>query len=172
MRPEESLAALEVIETASREALVEMRRAVGLLRADQEPATPSSSDEDLRTLVRRAELAGVGVKMTLGGGTAPPDGVRLVVYRIVQEALTNVVRHAKASECIVEVEAGSEYVTVQVVDDGSAAVPPDGTGHGLRGMRERVAAYGGSLQAGPRASGGFGVAARIPYRASGQEGRL
>ena len=172
VRPEESMAALEVIETASREALVEMRRAVGLLRADQDAATPSSSDEDLRTLAHRTEQAGVRVKMTLVGEPAPPAGVRLVVYRVVQEALTNVVRHAKATECTVNVEAGSESVTVRVIDDGTVAVPPNGTGHGLRGMRERVASYGGSLRAGPRATGGFGVAAHIPYRPSGQDGQL
>jgi signal transduction histidine kinase len=172
VRPEESMAALEVIETASREALVEMRRAVGLLRAEQDAATPSGSDEDLRTLAHRAEHAGVRVTMTLAGESASPAGVRLVVYRIVQEALTNVVRHAKATGCTVSVEASSESVTVQVVDDGTAAVPQGGTGHGLLGMRERVATYGGSLHAGPRAGGGFMVAAHVPYRPSGQDVQL
>ncbi|MEU4220197.1 sensor histidine kinase [Actinoplanes sp. NPDC026623] len=170
VRPEESLRALEVIETAGREALVEMRRAVGLLRAEHEPATPSGSDDDLRTLAHRAEEAGVRVQMTLGGEVTPPDGVRLVVYRVVQEALTNVVRHARAAGCAVSVEAGAESVTVRVVDDGAATVPGE-DGHGLRGMRERVAAYGGSLRAGPRTGAGFAVTARIPYRRTGREAR-
>jgi signal transduction histidine kinase len=171
VRPEESMTTLEVIETASREALVEMRRAVGLLRADQDPATPSGGDEDLRRLAYRAEQAGIRVTMTLAGETTPPPGVRLVVYRIVQEALTNVVRHAQATGCTVSVEAGTESVTVRVVDNGVAAVATGGTGHGLRGMRERVTVYGGSLQAGPHAGAGFAVTARIPYRTPGQGGQ-
>lgn len=170
VRPEESQKALEVIETASREALVEMRRAVGLLRAEHDPATPSGSDDDLRTLADRAEEAGVRVELTLSGEATPPAGVRLVVYRIVQEALTNVVRHAKAAGCEVCVESGAEAVTVRVVDDG-AEVAPGEDGHGLRGMRERVAAYGGSLLAGPQPGAGFAVTARIPYRAPGRDGR-
>jgi len=170
VRPEESVTALEVIETASREALVEMRRAVGLLRADQDPAMPSGSDEDLRTLAERAQQTGIQVELTLVGETTPPAGARLVVYRIVQEALTNVIRHAKATRCTVSVEASKEAVIVQVVDDGTATVAaPDGTGYGLRGMRERITAYGGSLQAGPRPAGGFALAARMPYRQSGED---
>ncbi|WP_433789188.1 sensor histidine kinase [Actinoplanes sp. CA-252034] len=164
VRPEEGLAALEVIETAGREALVEMRRAVGLLRADEGPATPSGGDQDLRALVGRAEEAGVRVRTTFVDVTTPPAAVRLVVYRVVQEALTNVVRHAHATGCTVEVEAGPASVTVRVVDDG-AAVASAGAGNGLRGMRERVAAYGGSLRAGPHEDGGFAVTAHIPYPA-------
>jgi signal transduction histidine kinase len=171
VRPGESMMALEVIETTSREALIEMRRAVGLLRADQDPTTPADGDQDLQTLARRTEQAGVQVETTFAGETTPPTAVRLVVYRIVQEALTNVVRHAHASRCTVNVEAGPESVTVRVVDDGTATVASGGAGHGLRGMRERVAVYGGSLQTGPHADGGFAVTARIPYRAPGQGGR-
>ena len=170
-RPEESMTALEVIETASREALVEMRRAVGLLRADQDPATPSDGDQDLQTLARRTEQAGVQVETTFAGETTPPTGVRLVVYRIVQEALTNVVRHAQATRCTVNVEAGAASVTVRVVDNGTATMTSGDAGHGLRGMLERVTAYGGSLQAGPQADGGFAVTVRIPYRTPGQGGR-
>ncbi|MFG2042271.1 sensor histidine kinase [Dactylosporangium sp. NPDC048998] len=171
VRPEESMTALEVIETASREALVEMRRAVGLLRADLDPAMPSGSDEDLRALADRAEQTGIQVELNLVAAAAPPAGVRLVVYRVVQEALTNVIRHAKATGCTVSVEAGADSVTVRVVDNGTAAVAPGGTGHGLRGMRERVAAYGGNVQAGPHPTGGFALSACIPYRPSGQDGQ-
>ncbi|BBH69852.1 two-component sensor histidine kinase [Actinoplanes sp. OR16] len=171
VRPEESMAALEVIETASREALIEMRRAIGLLRADQGPATPADGDQDLRTLARRAEQAGVQVETTFGGETTPPAAVHLVVYRIVQEALTNVVRHAQATRCTVDVETDRESVTVRVVDNGTATVTSEGGGHGLRGMRERVTAYGGSLQAGPCADGGFAVTARVPYHPAGRGGR-
>jgi signal transduction histidine kinase len=171
VRPDESLTALEVIETASREALIEMRRAVGLLRADQDPTTPRDGDQELQALARRTEQAGVQVETTLAGQTTLPTAVRLVVYRIVQEALTNVVRHAQATRCTVDVEAGTESVTVHVVDNGTATVASAGAGHGLRGMRERVAAHGGSLQAGPHADGGFAVTASIPYRTPGQGGR-
>jgi signal transduction histidine kinase len=170
VRPEESLTALEVIETAGREALIEMRRAVGLLRADQDPATPRDGDQDLQTLARRTEQAGVQIETTLASETTLPTAVRLVVYRIVQEALTNVVRHAQATRCTVNVEAGTESVTVRVVDNGTATVA-SGAGHGLRGMHERVAAHGGSLHAGPHADGGFAVTACIPYRTPGQGGR-
>ncbi|WP_229074793.1 sensor histidine kinase [Actinoplanes sp. DH11] len=162
VRPEESLAALEVIETAGREALVEMRRAVGLLRDGRDAGT--APDGDLRALAGRAEQAGVRVTMTLDGVPGLPDGIRLVVYRTVQEALTNIVRHAHATACTVDVRAGADAVTVRVTDDGTAAVPGHGHGHGLRGMRERIIAYGGSLRTGPHGGGGFAVDARIPYR--------
>lgn len=165
VRPDETLTAMEVIETASREALVEMRRAVGLLRADEDGYTPSGSGHDLRALAERAELAGVQVQLTLAGETTPPVQVRLVVYRIVQEALTNVIRHAKATRCTVDVQADAESVTVRIVDNGiNTSAAYGGPGHGLHGMRERVSAYGGNLEAGPRTPGGFVVAARVPYR--------
>jgi signal transduction histidine kinase len=172
VRPDESATALEVIEIASREALVEMRRAVGLLRADHDPAVPSGSSEDLRALADRAEQAGIQVELRLVGETTPPAGVRLVVYRIVQEALTNVIRHARATRCTVSVETGADSVTVRVDDNGTATVAaPGGTGYGLRGMRERVAAYSGSLQAGPHEAGGFTVTARMPFQPSNQDGQ-
>ncbi|BEL05524.1 sensor histidine kinase [Actinoplanes sichuanensis] len=204
VRPEEGSAALEVIETASREALVEIRRAVGVLRVDHDEA-----DQDLRTLTRRTEQAGVRVDAQISGETTTPPAVRLTVYRIVQEALTNVVRHSQATRCSVDVQAVPGSVTVRVVDNGVASVrvtdhgisrvrvvddgvapvrvtdhgttrvpvADSGTamvttedgGHGLRGMRERVTAYGGTLQAGPRESGGFAVTAHIPYGTAEQE---
>ncbi|AEV85135.1 histidine kinase [Actinoplanes sp. SE50] len=139
-RPEESAAALEVIETAGREALLQMRRTLGLLR--DEPA-------DLHALGDRD-----GVTMSVAGEASLPPGVRAVVYRIVQESLTNVTRHAPGAACTVDVDAGPRAVTVRVADDG---------GFGLRGMRERVTAYGGTLAAGPQPDGGFAVTAHIPY---------
>jgi signal transduction histidine kinase len=157
-RPEESVTALEVIETVGREALVEMRRAVGLLRADP-PEDPAG---DVRALADRAERAGIRVELTLADEATLPAGLRLVVYRVVQEALTNVIRHANATRCTVGVEVGPAAVTVDVTDDGTAPDPTGTTGYGLRGMRERVTAYGGSLHAGPRPSGGFAVAVRLP----------
>ncbi|MCU7726146.1 sensor histidine kinase [Actinoplanes sp. KI2] len=170
VRPEESATALAVIETAGRDALVEMRRALGLLRADDDPATPTGSEGDLRALAEHAEQVGVRVELALVDHAALPDGVRLAVYRIVQEALTNVIRHARAGRCTVTIEAGPEAVTVEIRDDGTAATAgPGETGYGLRGMRERVIAYGGSLRAGPATAGGFAVDARVPYRPPGAE---
>ncbi|WP_343973322.1 ATP-binding protein, partial [Streptosporangium amethystogenes] len=88
----------------------------------------------------------------------------LAVYRIVQEALTNVVRHAAPARCRVSVEASAGEVRVEVADDGPGErMLPGGRGHGLVGMRERVAVYGGSLTAGRRPEGGFGISARMPY---------
>jgi signal transduction histidine kinase len=170
VRPEESVAALEVIEAVGREALMEMRRAVGLLRAhrdpDCDPDLPPGFTDDVRALADRAEQAGIQVELTSVGEATLPAGIRIVVYRVVQEALTNVIRHAKATRCTVSVEVGADAVTVDVTDDGTATgttgATPGATGYGLRGMRERVTAYGGSLQAGPRPSGGFAVAVRLP----------
>jgi signal transduction histidine kinase len=156
VRPEESGTALEIIETASREALVEMRRTVGLLRSDD--------DHDLRALTGRAAQAGIRVETKIQGEDQLPAGVRLSVFRIVQESLTNVIRHAQATHCTVEVDASADSVTVRIVDDGSGTPASGEAGHGLRGMRERAAGHGGSLRAGPRDGGGFAVTATIPYR--------
>ncbi|HEY3506337.1 MAG TPA: sensor histidine kinase [Actinocatenispora sp.] len=172
VRPEESQNALAVIETASRDALVELRRALGLLRDGTDRLAPTGSADDLRELVRRAEQAGVDVTASLHRPELPPDGVRLAVYRIVQEALTNVVRHAGPTRCRLTVDADAAAVTVEVSDDGpvgTVAASP-GSGHGLRGMRERVTAYGGTLDT-TRRDGGFRVAARIPYAATGAGGQ-
>jgi signal transduction histidine kinase len=154
VRPEESAAALEVIETTGREALAEMRRAVGLLR--------NGPESDFRALAGPAADAGVDVTMTLDGVEALPGGVRRDTYRIVQEALTNMARHARATTGTVRVAAVAGQVTVEVADDGrGGAAGPDG--HGLRGMRERAAVRGGSVTAGPRPGGGFTVTAVLPY---------
>ncbi|GAA3040673.1 sensor histidine kinase [Streptosporangium longisporum] len=169
-RPEEAADALRVIETTSRSALTEMRRLLGVLRSDLDAAPdllPSPGLADLTALAGRAETAGVRVELEVRA-RGLPEGVELSVYRIVQEALTNVVRHAAPARCRVSVttsrgEAGDE-VAIEVVDDGPGGpVPPAGPGHGLIGMRERVAVYGGSFTAGRRPRGGFGVLARIPY---------
>ena len=166
VRPEESVAALEVIEAVGREALIEMRRAVGLLREDRDPDLPPGCADDVRALADRAEQAGIQVELTSVGEATLPAGIRLVVYRVVQEALTNVIRHANATRCTVSVEVVADAVTVEVTDDGTpigtTGATPGATGYGLRGMRERVTAYGGSLQALPRPSGGFAVAVRLP----------
>ncbi|WP_203963549.1 sensor histidine kinase [Actinocatenispora thailandica] len=175
IRPQESQDALAVIETTSREALTELRRVLGLLRAGADTMAPAGTEDDLRDLAERARQAGVEIAVVLRRPDLPPDGVRRTVYRIVQEALTNVVRHAGPTRCRLVVAAEPAGVTVEVCDEGPAGAPPaaavPGAGHGLRGMRERVAAYHGSLVTEARAGGGFRVAARLPYPAVGEDGR-
>ncbi|HSS10493.1 MAG TPA: ATP-binding protein, partial [Acidimicrobiales bacterium] len=124
--------------------------------------------EQLDRLAERLRRAGLPIEMTTNGDmTAVPDGIAVSVYRIVQEALTNVLNHAGRVATTVRVGCTPDEIQLDVRNDRSAAHSPpipDGGGHGLIGMRERVAAYGGSLQAGALASGGFEVTARIPLR--------
>ena len=175
VRPEEAYDALRVIETTSRTALVEMRQLVGVLRSDPDVGgtaaelTPAPGLAGLAVLADRAALAGVHVGLDVRGIDDLPGGVALSVYRIVQEALTNVVRHAAPARCTVTVAGAGigtgREVRVQVSDDGPGArVLPAGaqepSGHGLIGMRERVAGYGGTFTAGTLPGGGFGVSAR------------
>lgn len=137
--------------------------AVGVYLADTEPAPGLSG---LPELARRAAMAGVSVDLSVPD-TEVPEGVGLSVYRIVQEALTNVIRHAAPATCRVTVTVIAGTVRVEVADDGpgvrTLSPGPDDGGHGLVGMRERVAAYGGVFTAGPRPAGGFGVVATLPY---------
>jgi signal transduction histidine kinase len=144
---------------------------LGALRADPGsepvpvPAAPAPGTADLTALAERAEQAGVTVAMQLRGVERLPEGVALSVYRIVQEALTNVVRHAAPAACTVSVVGDGGDVRVEVTDDGpgTRVLPAAGrTGHGLIGMRERTLMYGGEFHAGPRSVGGFAVSARIP----------
>jgi signal transduction histidine kinase len=126
---------------------------------------------DLEGLLGEVAKAGLAVRLRVEGTPSPlPAGVDLSAYRIVQEALTNVVKHVGPAQAQVTIGYRDRDVTVEVTDDGRGAAAPagdgrGGTGHGLVGMRERVAAFGGDLEAGPRAGGGFRVAARLPLAA-------
>jgi signal transduction histidine kinase len=169
-RPEEARDALRVIEATSRSALAEMRRLLGVLRPDHDTASlaPASGTGDLRELADRAAMAGVQVSLDVRGLERVPEGVGLSVYRIVQEALTNVVRHAAPARCLVAVVADGHAVAIEVTDDGPGrrvlpAGDGPGRGHGLMGMRERAATSGGAFTAGPRPEGGFRVWASLPY---------
>lgn len=162
--PRAATGALETIAATGREALTEMRRMLGLLRSGDSPAGPQPGLADLPALVEEACLAGTPVSADLPGrDVTVPDGAALTAYRIVQEALSNVRKHAgPGATATVRVGVG-DAVTVEVCDDGrGAAAPPDGHGLGLVGMAERVAAHDGVLQTGPRLGGGFRVFARIP----------
>lgn len=160
--PEHAYEALGVISETSRAALNEMRGLLGVLRSDADLA-PSPGLDGLAELADRASLAGVRVSLEVRGDSAVPEGVGLSAYRIVQEALTNVVKHAAPAACTVLVEVTPELVRVDVADDGPG-VKELGVGHGLIGMRERVAVYDGTFSAGPGAGGGFRVVAELPFR--------
>jgi signal transduction histidine kinase len=171
-RPEAVHEALRVIEATGRDALSEMRHLLGVLRSDTDSATeglaPTPGVASLPELTERAAMAGVRVSMDVRGVDHLPHGVELSVYRIVQEALTNVVKHAAPARCQVIVEADGREVRIEVTDDGPGhRVLPRGAepGHGLAGMQERVATYGGTLTVGPRPEGGFAVLASLPYQA-------
>ncbi|MEU9714958.1 sensor histidine kinase [Streptomyces sp. NPDC047976] len=174
-QPAQAREALRTIEATSRETLSGLRRTlVSLRRADRDgaapepsPLAPSPGLADLPRLAAATMDAGVRVDVRHDGEPRPlPADIDLCAYRIVQEALTNVVRHAGTGACRVAVEYGDEELYVEVVDDGRGAAG-DGPGHGfgIIGMRERVGLLRGRFSAGPRPGGGFRVAARLPLPA-------
>ncbi|MGZ4672677.1 MAG: sensor histidine kinase [Ilumatobacteraceae bacterium] len=166
--------ALSNVETASRGALVEMRRMLGVLRDnDDAPGsrTPAPSLSNLGQLIARVRDAGLGVSTSIDPDIPElPASVDLAVYRIVQESLTNVMKHG-GPVAFVSVTCSATELCIEVTDDGRvggpAPTPGDTPGHGLIGMRERVALYNGEFSAGPRPGGGFRVAARLPLGAAG-----
>jgi signal transduction histidine kinase len=170
MRPdqEKERAALETVEAAGREALAEMRRMVGVLRSGDAPpdlAPPPTLDQ-LDRLVDNFRRAGLEVSAaTTGEVAALPPGLDLTAYRLVQEALTNTLKHARASRAVVQIGYGEDCLLISVRDDGDG---PDGSppGTGLLGMRERVAVYGGTLTTGAADGGGFELRAELPLAAS------
>jgi signal transduction histidine kinase len=167
LRPEQEREreALLVVERTGREALAEMRRMVGVLRRPEEaPAlAPQPSLEHVERLVEQAREAGLTVELRVEGDRQPlPAGVDLTAYRLVQEGLTNALKHARAERAQVVVRYGDGDLEVTVSDDGRGTGSGDGGGHGLVGMRERVAVYGGELEAGPQAEGGYRLRAKLP----------
>jgi signal transduction histidine kinase len=167
LRPhqEKEREALLVVEQTGREALAEMRRMVGVLRRPEEsPAlAPQPSLEQIERLVENTREAGLPVDLRIEGEPVPlPAGVDLTAYRLVQEGLTNTLKHAHAQRAEVVVRYGDGLVELTVSDDGQGGGDGGGSGHGLVGMRERVSVYGGELEAGPRAEGGFRLRARLP----------
>ncbi len=157
--------ALLVVEQSGREALAEMRRMVGVLRHPEEaPAlAPQPSLEYLDKLVEHARETGLPVELRIEGAPVQlPAGIDLTAYRLVQEGLTNALKHARAQRAEVVVRYGDGRVDVTVSDDGSGDGSGDKGGHGLVGMRERVSVYGGKLEAGPRPGGGYRLHASLP----------
>jgi signal transduction histidine kinase len=158
--------ALSAIEETGRQAVDEMRRLIGIVRSDDGLAlSPQPTLRDLDQLVAKVREAGLPVELHVEGAPVPlPSGVDLSAYRIVQEALTNTLKHAGPARATVTVRYETAAVEVEVRDDGSSV--GDGVGNGLIGMRERVALWGGELEAGRGREGGFAVRARLPLGAT------
>jgi signal transduction histidine kinase len=182
-QPEEARKALAAVETTSRQALVEMRRLLGVLREEAEPRgslAPAPGLAEVEALAAEVARAGVRVEVRIEGTPAAlPAGLDLSAYRIVQEALTNVVKHARPAGATVRVAYEPGQVVIEVTDNGkglesafgrqpsdsdrqSRSADPQIRGSGIPGMRERAALYGGTLEAGPLPGGGFRVAATLP----------
>ncbi|KUM84516.1 MULTISPECIES: sensor histidine kinase [Streptomyces] len=173
--PERSKEALLAVEAGGRAAMAELRHVMGLLAASDtgRPDSPTDGLEpqpglgQLTALIDRVRAAGtpVGVAVSLPPDPLPP-GVDLTAYRVVQEALTNTLKHAPGAEAVVTVGWSGDRLEIEVMDTGAVrdGAPPDGNGRGLIGLRERLAVYGGRLTAGPTLTGGFRIRAEMPWR--------
>jgi signal transduction histidine kinase len=168
-QPERAREPLLNIQETGRGAIVELKRLLGLLREpdDELALAPAPSLEHLSTLLAQVRQAGLPVSLEVAGAVRPlPPGVDLSAYRIVQESLTNALKHAGPSRARVEIAYGDQSISVAVLDDGPgpglAAHGVPGGGHGLVGVRERVAVHNGQLSAGPRPEGGYAVRATLP----------
>ncbi len=170
--PEAASAALRAVEETARVTISELRGLLGVLRADDKAAEPVDAHPGLGQLVDLVESArrtGLAVDFGVFGEQRPvPDGVALSAYRVVQEALTNVVKHARARRVDVRVRYLADSLEVEVSDDGTGGRSP-GVGFGLVGMRERVAVHGGELVAGPKDGPGYRVRATLPTRSADRE---
>lgn len=170
--PEDARSAFDAIERMGAGALTEMRSLLGVLRTDHEraPLTPPPSLGRLEHLVEQLRSSGRRIELVVDGSPATlPPGLDSAAYRVVQEALTNVVKHAEKAPAIVRIRYRADELELQVLDEGSGHTgpsdpAPDGPQHGLLGMRERVALYGGTFSAGPRQDGGFSVNVTLPIR--------
>ncbi|WP_371477253.1 sensor histidine kinase [Kitasatospora sp. NBC_00315] len=181
--PDQAREALLAVEAGGRTAMTELRHVMGLLTMDQEEDVEHSStagpgDVDLvpqpglsrlEALIAGVRATGVPVELTVGGQPQQvPSGVELAVYRVVQEGLTNMVKHAAGASAVVALDYTADRLRVDVIDTGGrpAVAVSVGSGRGLIGLRERIAVYGGTLQAGRRPAGGYRVRALIPLEAS------
>jgi signal transduction histidine kinase len=174
--PRRARESLSAVAATGRAALTELRRLLGVIRTEDDHErgasyVPQPGIEYLGELVRQIRETGLAVELSvLGQPRELPEAVGLCAYRIVQEALTNTLKHADASRARVSVRYVSDALELQVVDDGRGASPVNGDsdGHGLIGMRERVGLFGGELTAAPRAGRGYAVRARLPLTEPGR----
>jgi signal transduction histidine kinase len=163
--PDDARRAFDVIESTGSQALAEMRRLLGLLRQGDEELglAPQPSLSSLDSLAAQVTEAGLPVEVTIEGEARElPPGIDLSAFRIVQEALTNALKHAGPATASVVVRYGDDDLELDILDTGPGDGSGDGGGHGLVGMRERANLYGGDVAAGRRAGGGFGVRVRLP----------
>ena len=157
--------ALRGVERAGRTALTEMRRLLAAMRRDGDEAelVPQPGLDGLDSLLDEIGRAGLPVELHVDGEPAPlPRGIDLSAYRIVQEGLTNALKHARASDADVTVRYGPDQLEIEVRDNGRGSATSDGLGHGLVGVRERVKIYGGDMTAGTATGGGFVLSTRLP----------
>jgi signal transduction histidine kinase len=168
--PEAVADSLQAIKTASKDGLRELRAILNVLRQadDADPTQPAPGTAQLETLITGASRAGLDTTLTVTGETVPlPAAVDLAAYRIVQESLTNAIRHAGPATAAVSLGYAHDELRIEVTDTGRGPGAPGVSangGHGLAGMRERAATVGGTLETGPGPAGGFRVAARLPLR--------
>ena len=158
---------LRAVETSGHDAMAELRRLLGVLGNDgrEPPLTPQPGIDKLDSLVARVREAGLPVSLRVEGGAGSvPPGVDVAAFRIVQEALTNALKYAGGASTEAVVRISDDAVDIDVVDQGVMVAPSDGVGRGLAGMRERVAVFGGTIDAGRRDGGGYAVHAHLPLR--------
>jgi signal transduction histidine kinase len=163
--PDDARHAIDAIERTASQALGEMRRLLAILRADDDAASlaPGASLAHLDVLADEVRAAGLPVEIRVAGEPRElSPGLDASAYRIVQEALTNALKHAVRARAVVTVDYGEELLDIEVADDGTGLGSGSNGGHGLTGMRERAAVFGGRIDAGPRNGGGYAVRARLP----------
>jgi signal transduction histidine kinase len=171
-KPDAARESLLAVEASGHEAMAELRRLLGVLGEngshEEAPLAPQPGLTGLDTLITRVRDAGLPVELHRDGNpVALPPGVDVAAYRIVQEALTNALKYAGGARTQVIVRYGDDAVELEVVDEGTVATPADGIGRGLVGMRERVALFGGTIEAGKRPGAGYGVKAHLPIESPG-----
>ena len=165
-KPDAAEASLRAVEDSGHEAMAELRRMLGVLgeNGEQPPVAPQPGVDNLDALVGRVREAGLPVELRIEGEARRlPAGVDVAAYRIVQEALTNALKYAGGAPTSAVIRFSADALDIDVLDEGKTIAPSDGIGRGLTGMRERVAVFGGSIDAGRRAEGGYAVHAHLPF---------
>ena len=166
-KPRAAEQSLRAVEDSGHEAMAELRRLLGVLadNGEEPPLAPQPGIDKLESLVARVREAGLPVSLRIEGSSQRlPPGVDVAAYRIVQEALTNALKYAGGAPTEAVVRIAEDAVDIDVVDEGVTAAPSDGIGRGLTGMRERVALFGGTIDAGRRDAGGYAVHAHLPMQ--------